>query len=158
MSSFSGVRVAPRLCSVLASRSVSVFCYRELYMLLLISVSDRRRTFPPANGFIFLYCCSPRNGAQASQMSVQKYSVLRRRRCGEQGVLSLAPRHFWGALLHHVCLGVLGTSVMSTRSCTAVSTSCSDKLASCTVLLLPSVARLAGEHYVRSYRWMGQVS
>ena len=145
MSSCSGVWVAPRLCSVLASRSVSVFCYRELYMLLLISVCDRRRTFSRANGLISLYICSPRNGAQASQRSAQKRSVLRRRRCGEQGVLSLAPRPFWGVLFHHVCLGVLGTSVMSTRSCTAVSTSCSDRLASCTVLLLPSVACLAGE-------------
>ena len=137
--------MAPQLCSVLVSWSVSVLCYRVLYMLLLILVSNRRRTFSPANGFISLYLSSPRNGAQALQRSALKRSVLRRRRCGEQGVLSFAPRPFWGVLLHHVCLGVLGISVMSTRSCTEVSTSCSDRLVSCTVLLLISVAGVAGE-------------
>ena len=123
----------------------SRLCMLKVYMVLLILVSNRRRSLSPANGFISLYTSSPRNGAQAVQRSALRRSALRRRRCGEQGVLSFAPRPFWGVLLHHVCLGVLGISVMSTRSCTEVSTSCSDRLVSCTLLLLLSIAGVAGE-------------
>ena len=115
------------------------------YMLLLILVSNRCRLFSPANGFISRYLSSPRSGVQALQMSALERSVLRTRRCGEQGVLSYAPRSFWGVLLHHVCLGVLGIFVWSTRSCTEVSTSCSDRLVRCTSLLFLFIAGVAGE-------------